>query len=107
MAQLTIVTEHEDGEAILRVAGSLDLAGGDLLEDAVSPFIATTPRVVVDLSEVQFIDSSGLGALIALHQRAADAGGELTLRNPSDGVRRVLDLTRTGPVFEVEVVDAA
>jgi anti-anti-sigma factor len=105
VSQLTIVTEHENGEAILRVAGALDLAGGDLLEDAIGPFVGTTPRVVVDLSEVHFIDSSGLGALIALHQRAADVGGELTLRAPSDAVRRVLDLTRTGPVFEVE--DAA
>ena len=105
MAQLTIVTEHANGEAVLRVAGSLDLAGGDLLEDALSPFVSTTPRVVLDLSEVQFIDSSGLGALIAVHQNAADAGGELALRSPSDAVRRVLDITQTAPVFEVD--DAA
>jgi anti-sigma B factor antagonist len=102
VAQLTIVTEHANGEAVLRVAGALDLAGGDLLEEAVSPFLGTTERVVVDLSDVQFIDSSGLGALIAVHQQAVDAGGELTLRAPSDPVRRVLDITQTAPVFEVD-----
>jgi anti-sigma B factor antagonist len=102
VAQLTIVTEHLNGEALLRVAGALDLAGGDLLEEALSPFLGTTERVVLDLSDVQFIDSSGLGALIAVHQQAVDAGSELALRAPSDAVRRVLDITQTAPVFEVD-----
>jgi anti-sigma B factor antagonist len=102
VAQLTIVTEHVDHEVILHAGGSVDLHGGDLLEDAARPFLEAGQRLVVDLSEVQFIDSSGLGALIALQQQAADAGGELALRSPSRAVRRVLDVTQTAPVFEVD-----
>jgi anti-anti-sigma factor len=102
VAQLTIVTEHVDHEVVLHVAGSLDLAGGDHIEESARPFIGDPTRLVVDLSAVQFMDSSGLGALIALQQQVADSGGEFALRAPSDAVRRVLDVTQTAPVFEVQ-----
>jgi anti-anti-sigma factor len=102
VSQPTIVTEHVNADAVLRVAGALDLRGGDLLEEAVRPLIGSVARLVLDLSEVHFIDSSGLGALIALQQQTSDTGSELSLRAPSDAVRRVLDITQTTPVFEVD-----
>jgi anti-sigma B factor antagonist len=102
VAQLTIVTEHDDDTVVLRIAGALDLAGGDLIEESARPFVGSASCLVIDLSEVQFIDSSGLGALIALQQQVVDADGELTLRDPSDPVRRVLDVTQTAAVFGVD-----
>jgi anti-anti-sigma factor len=105
VAQLTIVTERVGSEVVLRVAGALDLNGGDLLEEAARPHIDDGQKLVVDLSQVQFIDSSGLGGLIALQQAARDADGELALRDPSPAVRRVLDVTQTAPVFEVEAAN--
>jgi anti-anti-sigma factor len=56
-------------------------------------------RVVVDLAGVEFVDSAGLGALLASHERAKDAGIEMKLANPSDPVRRILDITGTADVL--------
>ena len=48
------------------------------------------PRLVVDMADVSFIDSTGLGALISAFQRARDNGTAFVLANPSTQVRQVL-----------------
>lgn len=102
MTQLTILTERNDAEIVLHVSGPLDLSGGDVLELSVTPLLDDAARVVLELADVPFIDSSGLAALIALQQAARDGGRELVIRSPSDAVARVLDITQTAPVFEVD-----
>lgn len=95
----------EDGEqgATVRVTGDLDLAAGDALEALVSPLIAADQQVDIDLREVEFMDSSGLGALIELSQLAEGTGGTLVLREPSMAVLSVLDHTQTAPMFTVAI----
>jgi anti-sigma B factor antagonist len=50
-------------------------------------------RIVVDLGALEFIDSTGLGALVAAWRRCREEGGTLNAVNPSDPVRRLMDLT--------------
>jgi anti-sigma B factor antagonist len=96
------VADGEQGKRVL-VAGDLDLAAGDALEALVSPLIAADQQVEIDLRAVEFIDSSGLGALIELSQLAEGTGATLVLRAPSHAVVAVLDLTQTAPLFTVAV----
>jgi anti-sigma B factor antagonist len=56
-------------------------------------------RVVVDLAGTSFIDSSGLGALIAGLKKARQAGGDLRIAGPSEQVKMVLDLTNLSRVL--------
>ncbi len=58
-------------------------------------------NVEVDLSETDFVDSSGLGALIALHKTACSRQGKLRLRNPQPQIQQILDLTRLSTIFEI------
>lgn len=55
----------------------------------------------VDLSETRFVDSSGLGALIALHKTMCARGGTVRILRPAPGVRQILELTRLHRVFEI------
>ena len=83
-----------DGSVRVHVRGELDLATSPELEEALRREIGAGRRVVVDLSDVAFIDSTGLNTLIAA-LRACDAkGGALTVSPtlPSQ-VRRVLEIT--------------
>jgi anti-sigma B factor antagonist len=57
--------------------------------------------IEVDLSQTTFIDSSGLGALVALHKTAASRRGNLRLVNPHPSVQQILELTRLDGIFEV------
>ena len=58
-------------------------------------------NIEVDLSQTTFIDSSGLGTLIALHKAAARRQGRLRLLNPLPPVRQILELTRLDGILEV------
>ena len=58
-------------------------------------------NITVDLSETTFIDSSGLGALVALQKAAAARQGELRLLNPQPSVQQILALTRLDQFFKI------
>lgn len=58
-------------------------------------------QIEIDLSQTAFIDSSGLGALIALHKTACSRGGGLRLLYPQPPVRQLLELTRMHRLFEI------
>jgi anti-anti-sigma factor len=84
-----------DGEVVLTLSGAIDLQSRDVVIDAAREAIASTgtKQVTLDLAQVSFIDSSGIGALIQVAGDAQDAGIEFGLRDPSARVVRVLEVT--------------
>ncbi|KGJ79670.1 anti-sigma factor antagonist [Cryobacterium roopkundense] len=82
------------GVAVVQVDGRLNMVTAPRLREVVSASVAKGDiRVVVDLSKVTFIDSSGLGALISGLKTARQAGGDLRIAAPNEQVRLVLQLT--------------
>ncbi len=79
----------------------LDLESGDALEALVVPLLEAGTEVVADLSEVTFADSSGIGALIAIHQAATDRGARFVLAAPSRHVRQLLEMTGLTDFFTI------
>jgi anti-sigma B factor antagonist len=58
-------------------------------------------HIEVDLSETTFLDSCGLGALVALHKTACNRQGVLRLLTPQPSIQQMLDLTRLSGIFNV------
>jgi len=58
-------------------------------------------NIAIDLSQTTFIDSSGLGALVALRKAAIGQQGALRLLNPQPPVQQILELTRLDALFEI------
>lgn len=58
-------------------------------------------RLVVDLSRVDFCDSTGVNVLLSAHRQAREAGGDLELKSPRAGVRKILQVTGLETVFTV------
>ncbi len=58
-------------------------------------------HIDVDLSEMTFVDSRGLGALLELKQTFDEQSGAIRLRNPSPAVQQILEFTRMNSVFEI------
>ena len=86
-----------DPPAVLtvRLSGELDLAARPVVTEQVSGALAENDdveRVAVDLGDVKFCDSSGLGALLDIRRAADKLGATIVLRAPSAGVARVLDI---------------
>ena len=91
-----------DHRVVARIDGELDVTNGPDLVDFLAKIMNVWEGTVeVDLSGVSFIDSSGLHTLIAGHQLLVERGTALTIVNPSDCVRRLLELTGCTQVFRV------
>ncbi|SRR5581483_3414062 len=83
-----------NGAPMLSVSGELDLASSPALEQELERVAASAPAlVIIDLRELDFMDSTGLSVLIRAHQRAHEAGHRLGIVNGSRQVRRLLSLT--------------
>lgn len=83
-----------DGLVVLAPQGKLNLVTAPAVKSRIDELVKSgSTRVVVDLSGVGFIDSSGLGALIGSLKSARQAGGDVRIAGPGDQVRAVLKLT--------------
>lgn len=101
----SVTVEARDDAIFLLCKGELDLAGQQKLISTVESAWTTAPpslsRVVLDASEITFIDSSGLHALLMCRDRVAAQGVEFLLRAPAGGpVERLVDLAGVRPWFD-------
>jgi anti-sigma B factor antagonist len=98
------------GYAVVALRGELDLMDAADVADALEAFAAREPRIIVDLSGLEFIDVSGAAALSRVRRHARDAGGDVLLAAPQQRmVRRVLSVIWEGDGFAVHasVAEAA
>ena len=99
---LQIDTSHRGGRTILTPRGAIDLstigAFRAVLDDV---FLGGPVDLVLDLNEVTFLDSTGLGALISARRRSHAFKGSLVLACRGDAVLRVLEVTGLDRVFEM------
>ncbi|MFP1677306.1 STAS domain-containing protein [Alloalcanivorax sp. C16-2] len=58
-------------------------------------------NIIVDLSGVRYMDSSGLSILVSLHKKAREQGGRVVLVSPNDGVRALIELTSLNQLFDI------
>ena len=95
-----------EGEAVLRLRGELDMDSASLFAEAARlVLVHEIPTLVLDLSDLDFIDSSGLREFVVAFKRQREIGGDLVLRAPTTQVRRVLDIVGLSDV--VTMADAA
>jgi anti-sigma B factor antagonist len=102
---LSISSSVDDGVACLALHGELDLASAPILEGSLLEVERQAPsRLVIDLSALQFLDSTGLRLLLAAHSRAQQRGAELVLRPGEPAVQRVFDVSGALDVLRFEPV---
>lgn len=90
-----------DGEVVVAVRGEIDVVTAPLLWETFAEVLPDTKRLVVDLQETAFIDSTGLGVLVRALKRLRHHGGELVLRSPRPNARKVLGITGLDRVFTI------
>jgi anti-anti-sigma factor len=102
---LDIAVSDSGGVRVLRLQGELDMAGVDRFERllAVGDGSAEISTYVIDLRELNFMDSSGLRSMIMADQRVRAEGGRFVIVRGPDRVNQVLEMT--GVAKHVELVD--
>lgn len=98
---LSITTRNEAGVITLDVSGRLCFLEVPLL-DRVNEMLEAGHRVfVLNLADVPYIDSFGLGQLIAIWTSIREKSGQMTLLRPTDHVRKLFQITKLDTVFHL------
>jgi len=94
--------KEESGARIIALNGRLELTTGKELKGKIKVFCESgTTRIHLNMEQVEFINSSGLGALISAMKEVRLVKGRLTLSNLAPIVRKIFDITQLAHIFEI------
>jgi anti-anti-sigma factor len=103
VASAQIEYQSDNGVPVIALIGEFDLASKDELQQRIRALQeANCPRLVLDLSQTRFLDSTVLGALVRAHRD----GLRITIRGASGIAQKALDVTGLATVFDTEKVAA-
>ena len=92
----------EDGIVVLDLGGEVDaFTAPNLKQEMVNQIERGVSRIAVDLADVTYLDSTGLGVLIGGLKRTRDKNGELVLICPNVRIMRIFDITGLSRIFEM------
>jgi len=98
--ELTLEAVRGSDEILLRCSGRITSSTSDTLRVKLRSLIPETKCVVLDLTDVNYVDSSGLGALVSVYVSAKRAGCKLKLINLSQRVKELFRISNLGSIFE-------
>jgi anti-anti-sigma factor len=99
---LEVQSTTEDDTTIVRVSGEVDLHTSPQLRALLLEAVATSARsLMIDLAEVSYMDSSGVGTLVYVKREVEQAGGRLVLVGPQPRVLSVLEITHLDKFFTI------
>ena len=90
---------RKQGASVVAFTGEVDLESSPAAREILLKCLESTSKVIVDLSEVTYIDSSGVASLVEALQAAKKNGSQFSLAATSEPTRRVLELARLDKVF--------
>ena len=101
--ELRVSSRSQGDHTIVALAGEIDLYTAPRLQSELTAAMGAgkPARIVVDMSAVEFCDSTGMNVLLAAHRQACERGGDLALAAPRAAVRKILEVTGLGSVFTV------
>jgi anti-sigma B factor antagonist len=99
---LGLEVHEQDGWSVLAVSGEIDMATAPMLRERIHGLIADQKvKLVVDLDDVGFLDSTALGVLVGGLKRARTDGGEIRIACAQPRVRKVFEITRLDSAFDL------
>jgi anti-anti-sigma factor len=96
--QVVVVDTSQPSELVVRLIGDLDVSNVHRLREALEAIGEPHPHIILELADLTFMDSSGLGVLLEQTRR----GATVTLRNPAEIIRRLVAATGLTEVLRLE-----
>lgn len=100
---MTFNFKQDNDLMIIRFEGDLigEENGPEIIENVNDTLSNNISKCAVDISEVRYINSSGIGVLITILTKFRNKGGEVVLVNPSDHVKKLLVITKLNAIFTI------
>lgn len=88
---------------IVKLSGEVDLYNASKIKDMIATHIknSTAKNIIIDLNEVTYIDSTGIGTLISIKQMIQGANGELRLIHVTNSIKKIFELTKLNMLFKI------
>lgn len=104
MNNQNLIMNYSDGVLIAKILGDIDHHGAKHIRDSIDSciFDKKPESVYLDLSEVEFMDSSGLGLILGRYNTACEIGASLKIFSPSKSVRKILELAGIERIIKIE-----
>jgi anti-sigma B factor antagonist len=100
--ELDVSTTQQDGHAVVAATGEVDLFTAPILDSELTQVVSDgAASVVVDLSGVEFLDSTGLSVIVKALKRIREAGGSLSVVVASERVAKVFRITGLDQILPV------
>lgn len=100
---LSIQHNSSNGKDIVKLSGRLGVADATSAMDEFNRVIeSNASHLYIDMSSLEFIDSSGLSVLVSTQKKIRKAGGDITLINVNSRIRSLLALTRLDEIFDIQ-----
>jgi len=99
--EFSCTAQQNDNHVVITLNGDVDLAAHARFHAEAEPWVSAQTDVVLDCSNVTFLDSMGLQVLVQLRHLVLESGRDFVLRDPSASVVRVLELAGVQDLFEV------
>lgn len=97
----SLLVERDNGNVIAKMSGRVDLRYVENYKDELHSVIPTAKELTLDMENVDFLDSSALGMLVALKRDADKSQIKITLRSMPERVRKLLEITRLLSAFTI------
>jgi len=99
---MEVIEEKREKVVVLKLSGRLDASSSKEMKDKITVLIkGGEMNLVLEMSEVSFIDSSGLGSVVAALRSVHKVGGDIKIAALQEKVRAIFKLTRLHHVFEI------
>ena len=98
-SELDLSVESTPSQTVVRCSGRITTDTTQTLKATVKPLFSQSASVMLDLTDVSYLDSSGLGAIVGLYVSARTANSQLTLINLNQRLKELFSLTRLGQIL--------
>lgn len=105
---MELTFEMKENVGVLKVIGRLDAYNSPEFKESFTKYSEQTVNFALDLSSVDFLDSTGLGIIVACLKSISEKDGDIRIVNPSEKALMVIEITRAYKIFEIfDDVDVA
>lgn len=104
---MAVKIENKNGLSVCYVEGEVDINSSPAIKKSFDKLIAArTPKIIINLSKVTYVDSSGLATLVEILKNMKAYGGRLRLTNMSSKIKSLFEITKLEKLFEIMADEA-
>ncbi len=104
--QISSTKSSAEGKIVLQLTGRFDFSARHVFKEAYTPLLQPSPEktIEINMAGVEYLDSSSLGMLMLLSEKASEVGKSISLTHPNTTVSQILDIANIGKVPNIKII---